>query len=134
MANNLAAIIALLLATAAQGDGAAIYQDSCAACHGADLEGAPDWRVQNPDGSFPAPPHDASGHTWHHDDTMLFEYTKIGGAEKLKQMGVGSVVSGMPAFGEQLTDPEITSVLKYIKSTWPEKIRTHQKLITENNQ
>ena len=31
--------------------------------------------------------------------------------------------SGMPAFGETLTADEITAILDFIKSTWPERIR-----------
>ena len=30
------------------------------------------------DGRLPAPPHDASGHTWHHDDDTLINITKFG--------------------------------------------------------
>jgi len=133
MKNSLT-IILTLMATAAQGDGRTLYLDNCAVCHGDNLEGAPDWRQQNSDGTFPAPPHDSTGHTWHHADGMLFEYTKIGGAEKLRQMGVNSVVSSMPAFAKLLTDAEIRSVLEYIKSTWPERTVAHQKQITEDNQ
>ncbi len=133
MKNSLT-IILTLIATAAQGDGRTLYLDNCAVCHGENLEGALDWRQQNSDGTFPAPPHDSTGHTWHHADDMLFEYTKIGGAEKLRKMGVNSVVSGMPAFAELLTDDEIWSVLEFIKSTWPERIVAHQKQITEDDQ
>lgn len=49
------------------------YSQHCAACHGASLEGQPDWQSLNEDGVLPAPPHDATGHTWHHDDDLLFE-------------------------------------------------------------
>ena len=45
-----------------------LYREYCAACHGADLEGQPDWRSAGPDGVLPAPPHDETGHTWHHPD------------------------------------------------------------------
>ena len=43
--------------------GQKVYAAQCAACHGARLEGQPNWRVRGPDGRLPAPPHDASGHT-----------------------------------------------------------------------
>ena len=63
--------------------GSLLYAEHCASCHGADLEGQPDWRSPNDDGVLPAPPHDATGHTWHHDNVLLFEYTKLGGKRAL---------------------------------------------------
>jgi mono/diheme cytochrome c family protein len=53
--------------------GQSLYADSCASCHGANLEGQPNWQSPNADGVLPAPPHDRTGHTWHHDDELLFE-------------------------------------------------------------
>ena len=44
--------------------GKRIYAEHCASCHGANLEGQPNWRIRKPDGRMPAPPHDSSGHTW----------------------------------------------------------------------
>lgn len=103
--------------------GKAVYAEHCAACHGASLEGQPDWQTPLPSGRLPAPPHDASGHTWHHPDEMLFEITRLGSAAV-----VGSgYESDMPGFGGILTDDEIRAVLAYIKSTWPERERTYQK-------
>ncbi|WP_260066782.1 cytochrome c [Ruegeria sp. B32] len=101
--------------------GAVLYAENCASCHGAKLEGQPDWRSPGPDGVMPAPPHDRTGHTWHHGDGMLFDYTKLGGAETLKRMGVTGVKSGMPGFGDSLTDAEIRDILAFIKSTWPQR-------------
>jgi mono/diheme cytochrome c family protein len=34
--------------------------------------------------------------------------------------------SGMPGFEGQLSDEEIWNILAYIKSTWPERIRSIQ--------
>ena len=73
------------------------------------------------DAVLPAPPHDRTGHTWHHDDELLFEYTKLGGNTALEIRGVSGFNSGMPAFGETLTDGEIWDVLAYIRSTWSEQ-------------
>ena len=55
-------------------DGQTLYVEECASCHGANLEGQPNWRTPDANGVLPAPPHDASGHTWHHDNQLLFEY------------------------------------------------------------
>ena len=68
-----------------------------------------------------APPHDASGHTWHHSDNQLFTIVK---------KGVSAIVPGyesdMPGFESVLTDQEIRAVLAFIKSTWPEREREYQ--------
>ena len=101
--------------------GARVYAENCASCHGAELEGEPDWRTRNADGTMPAPPHDETGHTWHHDDATLFRLTKEGINALL---GEGSeVASGMPVFEGVLTDEEIRASLSYIKSTWPGEVR-----------
>ncbi len=99
--------------------GAEIYRAECAACHGADLEGQPNWRQRNAAGRLPAPPHDASGHTWHHPDAHLFAMTKFG-----PQALVGEdYESDMPAYADILSDAEIRAVLSYIKSRWPDEVQ-----------
>ena len=54
------------------GLGRQLYAQHCASCHGDRLQGQPDWKSPLPSGRMPAPPHDASGHTWHHPDGVLF--------------------------------------------------------------
>lgn len=103
--------------------GRQIYTTNCASCHGVTLEGQPDWQQANPDGSLRAPPHDETGHTWHHGDTALIESIKLGGARLPANVGI----STMPAYNVILTDQEITAVLAYIKSTWPNDIQATQK-------
>lgn len=102
-----------------------LYGQHCAACHGADLEGALNWRQKGSDGRFPAPPHDETGHTWHHGDAMLFDYTSRGGQGYLDDLGV-RFDSDMPAFGDILSDAEIEAILTFIKSTWPEEMQAFQ--------
>lgn len=115
----------------ADGHGEALYAERCAACHGAALEGQPDWRAAKPDGTLPAPPHDESGHTWHHGDGLLFDYVKRGGQAVLADAGIENFASAMPGFGDVLSDADITAVLDYIKSTWPPRIRELQRTRTE---
>ena len=103
--------------------GRKLYAQHCAACHGANLEGQPNWQTPNADGKLPAPPHDASGHTWHHSDRELFQITKHGMCEYLP-----GHKSDMPGFETILTDAEIWSILKFIKSTWPAREREYQGL------
>ena len=94
--------------------GAKVYAQSCAACHGTNLEGQPNWREPLPNGRMPAPPHDESGHTWHHPDRMLFGIVKNG----LAPYAPKGYESDMPAFGGRLTDDEIWAALAFIKSHW----------------
>jgi len=116
------------LAAAQGGDAVAgemLYQQNCAACHGDKLQGQANWRTPEDDGRLRAPPHDVTGHTWHHDDDLLFSYTKFGGKQAMAQLGI-EFNSGMPGFGDQLSDQQIDDILTYIKSTWPERQRTIQ--------
>lgn len=100
--------------------GERVYRQHCAACHGARLEGQPDWRQRDAQGRLPAPPHDASGHTWHHPDEVLFRITKLGVA---KAAGLPSYDTAMPAYAGVLGDAEIVAVLSWIKAQWPAEIR-----------
>jgi mono/diheme cytochrome c family protein len=106
--------------------GRKLYDENCAACHGAELEGQANWRARDSNGLLPAPPHDETGHTWHHSDQQLFEITKRGTAAL-----VGSnYQTAMGPFAEVLSDDEIRAVLAYIKSRWPENIRARQAEVT----
>lgn len=101
--------------------GAEVYATHCAECHGTNLEGETEWQMPNPDGSFRAPPHDETGHTWHHGDRVLREAILLGG-DRLQEIGH----SEMPAFAGTLSDEQVDAVLAYIKSNWPEDIRATQ--------
>ena len=110
--------------------GKTLYAQQCAACHGKNLEGQTrNWRQPLPDGSFPAPPHDASGHTWHHPGAVLFDVTKF----SRTRSGEKSSKSNMPAFGPTLSDDEIWAVLSYIKSQWPEAIQQHHDALNQQH-
>jgi len=102
--------------------GEILYQQYCASCHGAELEGQANWKARDENGYLPAPPHDETGHTWHHPDEQLFEITKIG-TEAFVGMGYKSTMIG---FEDQLDDTEIWAVLAYIKSQWSPRIQKAQ--------
>ena len=102
--------------------GQLVYAEYCATCHGEKLEGQPNWQSRLPNGRLPAPPHDESGHTWHHPDDHLFEVTKYG----LKNIAPPDYQTDMPAYEGVLTDRQIWDVLAYIKSTWPKDIQARQ--------
>ena len=106
--------------------GKAVYAQQCASCHGANLEGQPNWRDRLPNGRLPAPPHDKTGHTWHHSDKQLFE---------MVQNGTAGVVPGyesdMPTYRGKLSDADIWEVLSFIQSTWPPDIRERQQRLSQ---
>ena len=64
---------------------------------------------------MPAPPHDESGHTWHHPPQVLFGITKFGFVPPFAPPGYES---DMPAFAGKLSDEEIRAVLAFIESHW----------------
>ena len=107
--------------------GRALYASYCASCHGSQLEGQPNWRIRRADGRLPAPPHDESGHTWHHSDAVLFDITRNGMVPG--RTAPDGYLSDMPAYYGVLSDAEIVSVLAYIKSTWsPEILELQQEV------
>jgi mono/diheme cytochrome c family protein len=111
--------------------GLQVYVENCASCHGKELEGQPDWRIRKPDGKLPAPPHDQTGHTWHHPDGTLFEIIKYG---LVPPHAPDGYLSDMPKWGGTLTDEDIWAVLAYIKSRWPEEIQKFQQDINTRPQ
>ncbi|WP_193175429.1 c-type cytochrome [Oricola nitratireducens] len=100
--------------------GAAIYQANCASCHGVDLKGQPNWQAPGEDGLMPAPPHDETGHTWHHPDEILFAITKHGVA---KAANLKDYKSAMPVYEGVLSDEEMIAALSWIKAQWPGEVR-----------
>ena len=108
--------------------GSEVYLRECAACHGTELEGQANWRQRRADGRLPAPPHDASGHTWHHPDRQLFALTKYGPAA----LAGGGYESDMPAYEGVLSDEEIWAVLSYLKSRWPAEVRARHDQINDS--
>ena len=93
--------------------GAKVFRDNCASCHGSRGEGANNWRQAGPDGMYPAPPLNGSGHAWHHPLNILFHTIKNGSPG-----GQGN----MPAWNSKLSDEEIVSVIAWFQSKWPREI------------
>lgn len=91
-------------------EGETLYAAYCASCHGIELEGQPDWQMRQVDGSFPAPPHDSTGHTWHHSDKVLLDIIARGGNPAL-----GSKMLG---FQDTLSEDQMRAILVFIKSHW----------------
>lgn len=108
--------------------GKKVYDANCASCHGVKLEGEANWRERGPDGLLPAPPHDETGHTWHHPDAVLFALTKYGPSV----MAGGDYQSAMPGFEDVLSDEEILASLSYIKSRWSGEVRQRHDQINQS--
>lgn len=108
-----------------------LYTAHCAACHGINLEGQPNWRERRANGRLPAPPHDESGHTWHHPDSVLFDITRHGLVPG--RTAPEGYASDMPAYADILSDQEIIAILAYIKSTWSPEIQALQREVTKTS-
>ena len=106
-------------------EGEPLYTQFCASCHGTSLEGVPDWKIAQPDGKRLPPPHDSSGHTWHHPDDLLLSL--------IAEQGDPSY-SDMPGFRDSLTDEEMNAILTFIKSSWGQEEREFQWWITARDQ
>ena len=102
--------------------GQEVFASTCAACHGANGEGQPNWHIRNENGTLPAPPLNGDGHTWHHADGLLYRIVSQGGKFQ-ETPEVPSFKSAMPAFGELLSHEEIVATLEYVKSLWGDKIK-----------
>ncbi len=108
--------------------GKQVYVNYCASCHGAEMQGQPRWRERMPNGRLPAPPHDKTGHTWHHPDGLLIDLIENGLVPG--KTAPSGYESDMPAYGTTLSESEIIAVLAYIKSSWPPTVLDAQKEVT----
>lgn len=109
--------------------GRAVYQANCAQCHGANAEGQPFWLQRNPDGTLKAPPHDQTGHTWHHGDGLLFRIVRDGGSI----YETPGFKSNMPAFGDRLSSEDIKAVIAHFKSLWGPDERSFQEEVSQRD-
>lgn len=109
--------------------GASVYAARCATCHGARGEGSADWKSRRPDGRLPPPPHDSTGHTWHHADGLLYRIVARGSAAALGDTAHPERY-GMPSFSSTVTPSEIRAVLEFLKRGWSAEQRRRQKEVS----
>lgn len=102
--------------------GAALYQKNCATCHGASAEGAREWYKLDPDGKFPAPPLDGSGHAWHHPWEVL---------KQVIRDGTAATGGKMPSWKGTLSDRDIEAVILWFQSLWPAELYRNWSLMDE---
>ena len=99
--------------------GMELYNKNCASCHMGNLAGNPDWKSDvDEDGQRLPPPLDGTGHTWHHSPDQLFQVIRYG-YKKFDPNYKGKMLGN-----EDLSEDDVWSILEYIKSVWPEEIRT----------
>jgi mono/diheme cytochrome c family protein len=102
--------------------GRQVFLQSCASCHGAKAQGAPNWQQPDARGNLPPPPHDDSGHTWRHGDADLQEIIRNG----LRDVFNKTPELTMPPFKDRLSDEEVAAVIEYFKSLWSPEHRRYQ--------
>ena len=100
--------------------GAALYEANCRSCHGGDSGGA----LRDV-----PPPHNANGHTWHHQDCLITEIILNG----FEDPGAAADRPKMPAFSGRLTDEEVAAILGHIKTWWTEEQRQWQRQVTRQS-
>lgn len=93
--------------------GKQVFAGNCAVCHGEGAKGTvADWKQRLSNGKYPPPPLDGSAHAWHHSLSVLRRSINEGG----QQIG-----GTMPAMKNKLNEVQITNVLAYITSLWPDE-------------
>ncbi len=93
--------------------GERLFRQHCATCHGDNAQGDSNWRKRRPDGSFPPPPLNGTGHAWHHSMDVLKATIRDGTAR------LGGT---MPAWGDKLSETEIEAIIRWFQSKWPPDI------------
>lgn len=93
--------------------GKQVFDDNCSVCHGDNAQGAKDWHQRNPDGSFPPPPLNGTGHAWHHSLDVLYDVIANG-----SQPGQGN----MPAWKDKLSQEQIEATIMWFQSLWPDQV------------
>jgi thiol:disulfide interchange protein DsbC len=93
--------------------GATLFEQNCASCHGNNAEATADWKKTDADGNYPPPPLNGSAHAWHHNKELLTRTILEGGAK---------LGGSMPAFAGKLSEQEIEAVIAYFQSKWPDPV------------
>ncbi len=93
--------------------GAVVFAENCAGCHGKKANGYFTWQTRGPDGKFPPPPLNGTGHAWHHPLQALVTQVKFGARNDQGKM---------PGFGQTLSDQEILDAIAWFQDFWPDNL------------
>ncbi|MCW1967980.1 MAG: cytochrome c [Anaerolineae bacterium] len=102
-----------------------LYALHCATCHGAQLQGQPNWATPTVNVVL-APPLNDAGHAWDHSDAEL--------RRSILRGSVGKDAAGnqfMPAFVDKLRMDEVEALLVFMKSTWNTQHRVRQLMLSQ---
>lgn len=102
-----------------------LYAQHCATCHGAQLQGQPNWATPTVGGVL-APPLNDAGHAWDHSDADL--------RRAILRGSVGKDNAGnqfMPAFVDKLQTDEVEALIVFLKSTWNTQHRVRQLMLSQ---
>ena len=93
--------------------GAEVFRQHCVVCHGADAQGAENWRVRNADGTFLPPPLNGTGHAWHHPWADL---------KRTIQQGTAALGGNMPPWQGVLSEQDTEDVILWFQSLWSDEV------------
>lgn len=89
--------------------GQKLFSAHCMGCHGDQGQGAANWQKALPDGSYPPPPLNGSGHAWHHSLSQIEDTIEYGG----KHPG-----ATMPGFASVMNETERLAVISTFQNFW----------------
>lgn len=90
-----------------------LFEQNCAACHGANAQGVTNWTHPGPDGKYLPPPLNGTGHAWHHPKRALISTI---------QHGTIRFGGNMPAWQGKLSEQNINDIIAWFQSLWPEEL------------
>lgn len=93
--------------------GKVLFQENCAVCHGADAQGAFNWRTPGSDGKYLPPPLNGTGHAWHHPRAAL---------QQTIRNGTIALGGSMPPWRDKLSEQDINDLISWFQSQWSEEV------------
>lgn len=93
--------------------GKALFQQNCAVCHGAEAQGAFNWRTPGSDGKYLPPPLNGSGHAWHHPRAAL---------QQTIRNGTIAIGGSMPPWRDKLSAQDIDDLISWFQSLWSDEV------------
>ena len=103
--------------------GERVFLTNCAGCHGNGGEGRPGWQQPGPDGKLLPPPLDGNGRVWRFTSSQMKQFIHQGSPDGR---------ANMPAWQGKLTEQQISDLVTWITSLWPDQVYLNWKMKTEH--